>query len=89
MIKVNQQLKKLIEPDDKNGDDSLFIENQDSGEHWVVSTKKGVDGTIAVFQSRSIKAGKIEDIVLPTNIATALNITLKIKSDKAKNNPQK
>ena len=89
MIKINSQLKNLIEPDDKAGDDSIFIENQDAGEHWIVSTKKGADGTIAVSNSRSIKAGKIEDAALPANLTNILNSRLKIKSDKAKNNSQK
>jgi hypothetical protein len=89
MVKVNPQSKKLIELDDKNGDDSIFIENQDTGEHWIVSTKKSADGTIAVSNSRSIKAGKIEDSALPANLTNALNSRLKVKSDKAKNNPQK
>lgn len=86
MSRANPSDKQLIEPDEKDSDDSLFLENAEQGEYWIVSTKKGTEGKPVVAKARSLKAGKIEDVILPSNIATALNTALKVK---AKDTPKK
>lgn len=80
LSKITEQKVKLANPEDKDKDDPIFIENQDSGEYWIVTTKKNADGTITLSKSRSLKAGKIEDVSLPNNIAAALNTALKVKA---------
>ncbi len=86
LSKLTEQKAKLTKPEDRDVEDPIFIENQDSGEHWIVTTKKSADGTITLSKSRSLKAGKIEDVSLPNNIAAALNTALKVK---AKDTPKK
>ena len=81
---LTQEKSKIKNLADRENDIPMFIENKDSGERWIVNTKRRSDGTVAVSNSRSIKAGKIEDSALPANLANALNNTLKIKSDSGK-----
>ncbi len=80
--KLTLGMNKIKIRGDKKNEVPIFIENKDTGEHWIVNPQKEIDGTITMSKSRSIKGAKIEDTVLPSNFAGALNNAL--KSDKPK-----
>lgn len=81
--RLTQGMSKIKNLQDRENGIPHFIENKDSGEHWIVTTKKGTDGTIGLSKSRSLKAGKIDDAPLPNNLAAALNNALKAKAKDA------